>query len=169
MSETIKAPAWLVSLVEEHFDELQMLWELRESALTDADYRKEDIVGLDEWIECHVDALVLADRAAWPILEAGLGGDRLAALAASLALLRQGPPGAELVMATLATAEGPAVDGIREGICNSNLENVAGQLKEWYETGAALLSVTAAEIFAYHRRLNESSSRLDSYFSDPNP
>src|SRR5688572_3059894 len=97
---------WLQSILEEHFEEVQMLWEMRTAALRDPDYVARDVAELDDRLEAHVDGLVLAGGDALPILEAWLGGDtRSVVFAAAYVLLRmKEQAAADRVVAALAEA-----------------------------------------------------------------
>ncbi|MEZ6117694.1 MAG: hypothetical protein R3C28_14140 [Pirellulaceae bacterium] len=84
----IKVPNWLLANIEEHFEELQMLWELRRSAAADPDYDLSGLVELDERIEAHVDGLVLSEQYCRAFLLENLGGSESNAFAAAYVLLR---------------------------------------------------------------------------------
>ena len=163
-----RTPPWLKSILEEHFEELQMLWELRVSAIRDPDYLLEDVAELDERIEAHVDGLVLGEQHARPILEEGIGGDEASVVfAAAYVLLRlQDQAAADLVMDTLKEAQDEQVDGLRQALSQGPLDLVGERLKELYDSGPTRVAAVAAEVFASHGRLRVSSKRLREFYED---
>lgn len=164
-------PPWLQSILEEHFEELQMLWELRQSAIHDPDYLLEDIAELDERIEAHVDGLVLGEQHAGPILEEGVGGDEASVVfAAAYVLLRlQDQAAADLVMDTLTEAQGEQIDGLRQALTHGPLDLVTDRLKELYESGPPHLAAAVAEVYASRGRLQPNASRLQEFYEDEDP
>ena len=166
-----RTPPWLQSILEEHFEELQMLWELRQSAIRDPDYLLEDVAELDERIEAHVDGLVLGEEHARPILEDGVGGDEASVVfAAAYVLLRlKEEAAAELVMDALMKAQDEQIDGLRQALTHGPLDLVGDRLKEVYEEGPPHLAALAAEVFASHGRLQANASRLKEFYEDEDP
>ncbi len=74
MSSTLEA-----SLCEEHADQAAFLWLLRDRAARSAAYDLDDLAGLDERLEAHLDGLRLAGDAGWEacraLLEQAEGGE----------------------------------------------------------------------------------------------
>jgi len=166
-----RTPPWLQSILEEHFEELQMLWELRESALRDPDYLAEDIPELDERIEAHVDGLVLGGENALPILEEGLGGDEPPVpFAAGYVMLRIGQQElADKLMDAFLEAQEGQLDGLRQALCHGSIGLVVDRLKSAYETGPTEVAAAAAEVFAFHGQLRREPSRLAEFFAHEDP
>lgn len=164
-------PPWLQSILEEHFEELQMLWELRQSALRDPDYLIEDVAELDERIEAHVDGLVLGEEHARPILEESVAGDEASVVfAAAYVLLRlRDEVAAELVMDALMEAQDEQIDGLRHALTHGPLDLVDDRLKQVYESGPPHLAAVAAEVYASHGRLHSTASRLKELYEDEDP
>jgi hypothetical protein len=163
-------PPWLSSLLEEHLEEIQLLWEVRRSSLRDPAWEVLDLVALDDRIEAHADALELAGERARETLTAGLAGDAVPAFASAFVLLRGGiAQGPELALAALAQAEGPAAAGICEALCHGRLDAVESQLRQWYTSGPAPLAVMAAEVFAFRGGFRTDSRRLPEFLQHADP
>lgn len=164
-------PSWLLSLLEEHFDELQMLGELRRGAWEDPDYSSMDLFELDQRIEAHVDGLVLGKDASLPILEAGLAeGEWSVVFAAALAMLRINDSQTLLqVMETFQQAEGESLEGIRDALCLTPWTLIATPLLSVFQEGSPHVAVAAAEVAARHGRLNRLAPRLTELLSAPEP
>ena len=166
-----RTPAYLLSILEEHFEELQMLWELRSAALKDPDYRGEDIVELDERIEAHVDGLVLGDEHSLPLLEESLGSDDpLVSFAAAYTMLRMRDEElAKKVVEAFETAGDEAGDGIREALRLGPLEFLEEPLTEAALSAPAPAAAAAAEILAFHDKLDALPGRWDEFCSHEDP
>jgi uncharacterized protein (TIGR02270 family) len=166
-----QTPPWLQSILEEHFEELGMLWELRQDALRDPAYVLDDVVELEERIEAHTDGLILGGDKSRPILEQGLDGDeRSAVFSAAYVLLRLNDQAlADLVMGAFEAAEAENLDGIREALCHGSIERIASKVKGIYDAGPAPVAAAAAEALAYHALLSPSDRRLASFLTDGDP
>jgi uncharacterized protein (TIGR02270 family) len=164
-------PVWWQSILEEHFEELQMLGELRRGALGDPDYTREDLRELDERLEAHVDALVLAGERSHPMLLEGLEADEWSvAFAAAWALLRfRDPSITQRVMDAFLAAPEETRDGFREAFQLVPWDWIAARLDEVYQHGEAPWAVIAAEVAAHHGRLRSSATRLNQLLLDPSP
>ena len=108
-------PPVLLDIVEEHFDELDFLWEHREANLFTPAWILEDLAEHEERAEAHLDGLRLAELHAVALAQERLEGDEtFAATAAALVLFETGEPEYhELIREALRTAGPEAVDGIR--------------------------------------------------------
>ncbi len=166
-----RTPPWLQSILEEHFEELQMLWELRQSALRDPDYTVVDVAELDERIEAHVDGLVLGGENAVPILEEGLGGDEPSmAFAAGYVTLRIGQQElADKMMDVFLEAQEGQLDGLRQALCHGPVGLVGDPLTSAHETGPPEVAAAAAEVLAFHGQLRRESGRLAEFYAHENP
>jgi len=163
--------SWLQSLLEEHFDELQMLGELRRGAWGDPDYTPMDLRELDQRIEAHVDGLILGIEQSLPMLESGLAEEEWSPVfAASLVLLRTND--SHLlgnVMALFRQAESESLAAIRDALCLVSWSHIATPVLAAFEQGDSPVAVAAAEVAAHHGRLNPQASRLTDLLSDPEP
>jgi uncharacterized protein (TIGR02270 family) len=166
-----QTPPWLQSILEEHFEELGMLWELRQDALRDPAYLLEDVVELEERIEAHTDGLILGGAQSLPVLEKGLAGDeRSAVFSAAYVLLRLNDKLlADRVMAALEKAEAEKLDGIQEALCHGPIQRIASKLKEIHASGPAPIAAAAAEVLAFHALLSPGDRRLAGFLTDTDP
>src|SRR5579862_9784646 len=57
--------AIIPGIVERHFDEAAFLWQLRQRAVTAADWFLAELADLDERLEAHVDGLRVAVEHGW--------------------------------------------------------------------------------------------------------
>ncbi|MEZ6138544.1 MAG: hypothetical protein R3C53_26980 [Pirellulaceae bacterium] len=150
-----RTPPWLMSLIEEHFEELQMLWELRLAAARDADYQAEDLRELDERIAAHLDGLVISQEHALPLVIEGLGGgERPVVFAAVLSLLHfQNPVGLQAMWAAFDQVEGEAADGFIDAFGVVSIADYEPALVERLTHESSVVATVAAQILAFAGRL----------------
>ena len=161
----------LPSVLEQHFEELQTLWERRRFAVRDPEYNSTDLAELDQRIEAHTDGLVISAEHTQSLLEEGLGaGEVSTVFAAAYVMLRRcDQTAADQVVDGLLQAEDEALDGFLDALCHGPIELIASRLQETLATAPAAAAVVAAEALAYHRKINAESGRLDSFFQDEDP
>ena len=166
-----RTPPYLLSILEEHFEELQMLWELRQTAIRDPDYLITDVAELDERIEAHTDGLVLGGEHSLPLLEEGLAGDESAvAFSATYVLLRlQSETAARQVMEAFLAAEGEALGGIARALCHGPIHVLEGQLHEALGSAPDPVAAAAAEVLAFHRKLSRQPDRISELLRGDDP
>lgn len=152
---------FIVDILEEHFEILQVLWNQRLASIRSASMSPAKLRDLDERIAAHTDGLVLAGEFAFPILIEGLqAGDACAAVAAAVPLLLiETEPALQLVWQHFADAKGGVLDGIGLALCYTDILPVRKQLEEILESGSSLQASVAAEVLAYHRLLPRDESR----------
>lgn len=166
-------PPWLQSILEEHFEEIQMLWELRRESVRDPDYVGGDLGDLDERIEANVDALILDRSRSESLLIAGLAtGEFSAVFAASFVLLRIGEPTQiGQVFKTLETADNEAtLDGLADSLMmsyTSRLEPMLRQLTS--DSKKPSVVAVAAEVLAFHGKLELGNTRVAELLLDDSP
>jgi len=155
------------SVLAQHWEELQGLWQIRCAAIMDQEYVASDIKALDARIEAHVDGLLVGGKASIPLLLDGLKGEEEAVVVAVYVLLRfDDEEAADLVVIALREAKPDQLKAFCQSLCQSRLHLISDRLVEMYEHGPTLLAATVAEVFAYHGRLSENASRLKKFYED---
>lgn len=167
----VETGAFMFDILEEHFEELQALWNRRQLAVESADYDLQSLRKIDARIAAHTDGLVLAETDALPVLLAGLNsGEFLPILSAVHVLLTMG--GSEctrLVVDALRVAEGPAIDALRWSLCHGPITAVEKTLKQLVTSASASIAVIAAEALACHRHLDPQSPCIEEFLTDELP
>ncbi len=162
---------YLKSILEEHFEELQMLWQMRRGALRDPARRVRNLRELDERIEAHLDGLVLGAEHSLPILAAGLGGDdaSMTFAAASVLLRIGGEEHRRMVLAAFADAKEGQLAGIREALCRSTVEGIDEELARFARTAAAPVAAAALEVLHSRGRRDVKIPRLAEFVRHEDP
>jgi len=147
-------PNVIPDIVEEHFEELDFLWEQREGVVFAPDWTLEDLAELEERAEAHLDGLRLAELHAVDLARPFLAGDEtFAATAATLVLMETGAQSfADEVVAALEAAGTPeARDGIRIGLRHARIDAVRERLVRLAGRDDPALAAAAADVLAFHR------------------
>jgi uncharacterized protein (TIGR02270 family) len=147
-------PGVLLDIVEEHFEELDFLWEQRERVIFAEDWTRSELVVLEARAEAHLDALRLAEGHALDLARPALAGDAtFAATAATLVMLDWGVPelSAE-VLEGLSKAEAPETrEGIRIGLRHAPLSDLREGLLGLAAGSDLALAAIAADVLAFQR------------------
>lgn len=146
-------PPVLPDIVEEHFDELDWLWEHREANVFTPDWTLEDLAWCEERAEAHLDGLRLAELHGIDLARARIGsGEPSAALAATLVLCSD-PSEAplDLVRDALRAGEPPIVDGVRRALRHSLPEALLPTLHELAADHDLLRAAAALDVLAFRR------------------
>jgi uncharacterized protein (TIGR02270 family) len=146
-------PAVIRQLIEEHFEELDFLWEQRESVLSAPDWTLGELAELEERAESHLDGLRLAAGHAVDIARPALSGaETFAATAATLVFMETRLPElAQELLAALADAEAPETrDGIRIGLRHSNIDAIRADLLGLAAEPNLELAAVAADVLTFH-------------------
>jgi uncharacterized protein (TIGR02270 family) len=161
----------IVGILEEHLEELAYLWGQRRSALRSPEYTLRELHDLEERIEARVHGLLAGREHTVPLLEDGLSqDDPLVVFAAAYTFLRMGNDlGAHKVTDAFFQATRRLLDGIREALCHGPIDNVLSSLQRALATASAGTAAAAAEILAFHSRLDPRSERLQELLKDANP
>jgi uncharacterized protein (TIGR02270 family) len=147
-------PPVLHDVLEEHFEELDFLWELREGVLFAPDWTLEDLAEIEERAETHLDALRLAGGHAVDLTRPALAGEEVfAATAATLVFMETGR--SDLTREVLEAFRKPAApeprDGIRIGLRHSTIDAIRKELLKLAADRDAALAAAAADVLAFHR------------------
>ncbi|MDP1861344.1 MAG: hypothetical protein Q8K82_21900 [Gemmatimonadaceae bacterium] len=108
-------PPVLLDIVEEHFDELDFLWEHREANVFTPDWRLRHLAEHEERAEAHLDGLRLAELHGVDIARARLeGSGTFGATAAALVLWESGDPELrQMLLSKFREGEAEVRNGIR--------------------------------------------------------
>jgi uncharacterized protein (TIGR02270 family) len=164
-------PSFSPDILDQHLEGLEFLSDEYQAALRSPDYDLEDLAGVGERIEAHVQGVVLVGEAALPRLEEALSDeDPAIVFSAALPLLRmKSQPAADLVAKGLAEAEEGPVEGYRRALRHGPIDLVEPAVQRAFESGNPSVSVVAAEILAFHSRLSGDSQRLVELLCDETP
>jgi hypothetical protein len=146
---------WDMSVVEEHFEELQALWYVHASAIRNDRYWAGDLLKLQQRIAAHGDGVVLAGSRAHSVIhEALFSGDAGLAFAAVVTSLRAPElPLLQLLFKAFDQAAEAAAQGFIEGFCASSISACQSMLQERLDVPEANIASQAAYILAFHGRL----------------
>lgn len=139
-------------ILEEHFEELQILWNLRQSAIRSPEYALAALQRLDERIEAHADGLVVGGERIIPLVEEGLvGDDWLPVFASAYTLLRLGGPTAPgRAIDAFLRAEGKQLEGFRQALCHGPIDSIIPQLRQAVNDSSGLIAAVSAEALTFH-------------------
>ena len=146
-------PPVIPDIVEEHFDELDFLWEHREANIFTPDWTLEDLAEHEERAEAHLDGLRLAELHAVDLARERVGGDEtFAATAAAFVLFETGETEyRDLVRQALRTAGPEAVGGIRVALRHCPLDDMFETLRSLLTSDEPFRAAAASDVIAFHR------------------
>lgn len=147
-------PAVMLDILEEHFEELDFLWEQREGVIFAPDWTLKELAELEERAEAHLDGLRLGAGHSVDLARPGLAGkERGLATAAAFTLMAMSSPELEgEVLLALSQASTPeARDGIRIALRHSDVSRLADSLVKLASAGEPVVRAAAADVMAFHR------------------
>lgn len=161
MSE-VRRPPILMDIVEEHFDELDFLWEHREANVFTPDWTLHDLAQHEERMEAHLDGLRIAGEAGRELVRDRLEADEpSAATAAGLVLLSgSAPRDVDLVLDHFAGGDDAVVDGIRVALRHHGIDGIGDRVRELAAGEAELPAVCACDVLAFHRVASFAGARF---------
>ena len=158
------------AILGQHLEEFLSLCGQHQHALQSPDYRAADLEPLEKRIAAHLDGILVAGEAAMPLLEEGLAGEEpQVAFAAAYILLRMGPETSQRVLEAFLQAKEGQMEGIGRALCHSPVDPMMKSLRQAIADSPAPVAVAAAEVLAFHRKLDRSTKRLDMLLHDENP
>ncbi len=162
---------WDMSVVEEHFEELQALWYVHAAAIRNDRYWAGDLLKLQERIAAHVEAVVLAgSRAHGIIKEALVSGDAGMAFAAVVTSLRSPDlPLLQPLFKAFDQADEQTAQGFIEGFCASCISACESLLSERLAAAETNVASQAAYILAFHGRLSLEHPCVQQLLCDADP
>jgi len=150
---TLGRPPVMLDIVEEHFDELDFLWEHREGNVFTPDWTWYNLVEHEERVEAHLDGLRLAELHGVDIAFERIGGGTTsAAAAATFVLCEAGEPRCfEVVLEHLQSEKPAIVDGVRSALRHCDVRKLESALFHLAVAGAPSTAAAAADVLAFHR------------------
>ena len=147
--------AVIPGLLEQHFEDLDFLWELRELRIFALDWDLEDLAAHESRVEAHLDALYLTGPQALDVARAHLCGNAVFAAAAAAFVLidTQDPALQREVGDALGSAPEPALEGLRLALRHCKLEGgLLEPLLGLATSGEPLRRAAACDVLAFQRR-----------------
>lgn len=140
----------LVDIVEEHFEELDFLSELREGSLRAREWTLADLAQHEERMEAHLDGLRVAGSAALELAREALGGG--APHAATLVLCAFGDNADRTaVLAILAGEDVDASLAVARALRYPEISPYLPSLRTIYADAALGPAIAAFDVLAFHR------------------
>jgi len=146
-------PRVMVDVLDEHFEELDFLWDQRERIVFSSDWKLAELAALENRADAHLDGLLVgADDAvdlARPFLT---GEDASAARTASFILMATADRGLESEVLRALSAATPAVrDGVRIGLRHCQVAPLLDDLTGLALGGDPFVRAAALDVLAFHR------------------
>jgi len=142
----------MLDIVEEHFDELDFLWEHREANVFTPDWTLHNLAEHEERVEAHLDGLRLAELHAVDLaLDRISGGKTSAAAASTFVLCDTGRADfLEVVLTQLRGEKVAIVDGVRSALRHSSIDSVRATLEQIANAGPIAPAAAAIDVLAFH-------------------
>lgn len=146
-------PPVMLDIVEEHFDELDFLWEQREANMFTPDWSLADLAWHEERAEAHLDGLRLAELYGIDLAVARIGSGEMSAALASTLVLCAGASDAllEPVRAALVAGDAPVLDGLRRALRHGLPDDLKPLLHELAGGADPLRAAAALDVLAFRR------------------
>jgi uncharacterized protein (TIGR02270 family) len=162
---------FLPDLIEEHLEEIQVLWPIRHRGLRSAHMTLRNLRSLEDRIEAHADGVLVPGELAYPFIERLLeSDDEHAAFAATFVLLRLGTEQAiGRVRRAIDEATGKRLTGIGRALQVGRAAPLLDDLGTMFRGDDSARAVAAAEVLCYHVRWKGSHDRLLDFLSNENP
>lgn len=148
-----REPRLLVAdLPAEHLEDLEYLWDRRESTRRSPERFAADLADVDRRMEANVAGLLVAPRVSLPLLEEALGAKEVTLVAAAAwTLLRLGGARAEAaVLAALESGAPPAREGARAALVRGPAAALLDRVRALAAAPDPAVSVAASEVLAAH-------------------
>jgi uncharacterized protein (TIGR02270 family) len=144
-------PPVFPDIVEEHFDELDALWENREANVFAPEWTLRDLAVHEERAEAHLDGLRLSELHGVSLARERLGTGPSAATAAAFVLWESGDADARrLVLEQFRSGDTPIRDGIRRALRHLPAAELRQPLLDAM-AGDPEVAAAAADVLAFHR------------------
>jgi uncharacterized protein (TIGR02270 family) len=162
---------FLPDLVEEHLEEIQFLWPIRERGLRSPRMTMRDMRSFDDRIDAHADGALVPGDGALSFIEPLLDADdEFAAFAATFVLLRRGTAEAcDRVRAAFAEATGTRLRGISRALQMGAGDALIADIAAAFKSDDPVRCAFAAEALCYRTRWRRSHERLLALLSNEDP
>src|SRR5213593_2146742 len=159
----------LLDVLEEHLEELDLLWERRQRALDSPDYTIASFATLEERMAAHLEGLrvgaELSRQIARQLLPKAKGGG---AFAAAYVLFAFGDAGDErAVVDALEAGDADAAEGLRHAFRHRASDRLLGELARLVRGPDAPASVAALDALAFRRR--PANADFSAYLTSDDP
>lgn len=148
------SPPVFLDIVEEHFDELDFLWEQREANVFSPDWTLKDLAEHEARAFAHLEGVLLGGEAAFALARERLGGgERSAATAATFVLLEsEAEEDREAVLGALRSGDQAVIDGARIALRHRSIDALLNPLKELVVGDEPFAAAAAADVLGFHRQ-----------------
>lgn len=162
---------FLPDLLEEHLEEIQFLWPIRDRGLRSPRMTMRDIRNFEERLDAHADGALVPGDDALPFIDPLLeADDEWAAFAATFVLLRYGTEAAiTRVLDALGSAGVKRLRGIGRALQMGRSDALLNDLGAIFRGDDAPRSAAAAEALSYHVRWKGSFDRLLDFLANDDP
>ncbi len=145
-------PKVILDILQEHFEELDFLWEQRERVVFAPDWTLSRLAELEERAEAHLDGLRIGLGHSVDIARPFLAGkEQSAATAAAFVFLAMERPELDDDVLSAFARAGDARDGIRIALRHSPIERLRPGLTSLATAGDDPVRVAALDVLAFHR------------------
>lgn len=162
---------FLPDLVEEHLEEIQFLWPIRERGLRSPRMTLRDMRSFDDRIDAHADGALAPGESTIRFIEPLLeSDDESAAFAATFVLLRLGTADAHArARAAFAEASGKRLSGMSRALQMGAGDPLIEDIAHAFRGDDPVRCALAAEALCYRTRWRRSHERLLALLSNDDP
>lgn len=158
----------MAEILEQHCDEIALLWEIRRSALFSPNFDSRQLRDLERRMELHLKALLYGRPL--QLLQSKLDAEESAQVfAAAYSLLRGGDEGIQMVVDAFPAAQAGKLDGLREALCHGGSGKILQQLQLLLESPADAAKIVCLEVLAFHGRLGLELAGLEQFMAAEDP
>jgi uncharacterized protein (TIGR02270 family) len=152
MPESLR-PLVILDILEEHFEELEFLWEQRGRVIFSSDWNLARLAALEARADAHLDGLLVGSDHTVDLVRPLLAGDDVsAATTACFALVNIGNGGlADEVLRALSEGTAAVRDGVRTGLRHCQVADLFGELTDLASSGEPVVRAAALDVLAFHR------------------
>lgn len=162
---------FLPDLLEEHLEEIQFQWPIRDRGLRSPRMAMRDIRNFEDRIDAHVDGALVPREDAYPFIDPLLeADDEQAAFTAAFVLLRHGTENAlKRVRDALRDAAGKRLTGIARALQMGRSDPLLNDLGAIFRSDDPARAAAAAEALCFHVRWKGSYDRLLDLLANEDP